>query len=137
VTCFRSAIRSSLNCRRSIDRQTEPVQFKVTAVEVKDVGAARHMKRAWPSKLTPSATRPRQVANAEGEFQAAGQNGGRPPPMISKEPSALQLRFLQTMREFPAAQPTTFASGADRICSPPYMNHDRTTHAVGSRVSVL
>jgi regulator of protease activity HflC (stomatin/prohibitin superfamily) len=81
-----------------IDRQTDPWGIKVTAVEVKDVILPDSMKRAMARQAETERERRAKVINAEGEFQAAEklvQAGEK----ISAQPVALQLRFLQTIRE--------------------------------------
>jgi regulator of protease activity HflC (stomatin/prohibitin superfamily) len=88
-----------------IDRQTEPWGIKVTAVEVKDVILPDSMKRAMAGQAESERERRSKIINAEGEFQAAEklvQAGG----MIASQPIALQLRYLQTMREIPSEHST-------------------------------
>ncbi|HWH76101.1 MAG TPA: SPFH domain-containing protein, partial [Candidatus Binatus sp.] len=81
-----------------IDRQTDPWGVKVTAVEVKDVVLPDGMKRAMAKQAEAERERRAKIVNAEGEFQAA-EKMVQAAAMMSKEPMALQLRFLQTMRE--------------------------------------
>src|SRR5438445_2289768 len=89
-----------------IDRQTEPWGVKVTAVEVKDVALPDSMKRAMAKQAEAERERRAKVVNAEGEFQAA-EKMVQAAAMMSKEPIALQLRFLQTMREISSEHNTT------------------------------
>src|SRR5213593_372217 len=89
-----------------IDRQTEPWGVKVTAVEVKDVALPDTMKRAMAKQAEAERERRAKIVNAEGEFQAA-EKMVQAAAMISKEPIALQLRFLQTMREISSEHNTT------------------------------
>jgi regulator of protease activity HflC (stomatin/prohibitin superfamily) len=89
-----------------IDRQTEPWGVKVTAVEVKDVALPDSMKRAMAKQAEAERERRAKIVNAEGEFQAA-EKMVQAGAMISKEPIALQLRFLQTMREISSEHNTT------------------------------
>ena len=89
-----------------IDRQTEPWGVKVTAVEVKDVSLPDSMKRAMAKQAEAERERRAKVVNAEGEFQAA-EKMVQAAGMMSKEPIALQLRFLQTMREISSEHNTT------------------------------
>src|SRR6267154_413643 len=89
-----------------IDRQTEPWGIKVTSVEVKDVALPDSMKRAMAKQAEAERERRAKVVNAEGEFQAA-EKMVQAAAMISKEPIALQLRFLQTMREISSEHNTT------------------------------
>lgn len=89
-----------------IDRQTDPWGIKVTSVEVKDVVLPEGMKRAMAKQAEAERERRAKIVNAEGEFQAA-EKMVQAAAMISKEPIALQLRFLQTMREISGEHNTT------------------------------
>ena len=89
-----------------IDRQTDPWGIKVTAVEVKDVSLPEGMKRAMAKQAEAERERRAKIVNAEGEFQAA-EKMVQAAAMISHEPIALQLRFLQTMREIANENNTT------------------------------
>jgi regulator of protease activity HflC (stomatin/prohibitin superfamily) len=89
-----------------IDRQTDPWGIKVTAVEVKDVVLPDGMKRAMAKQAEAERERRAKIVNAEGEFQAA-EKMVQAAAMISKQPIALQLRFLQTMREISSEHNTT------------------------------
>ena len=89
-----------------IDRQTDPWGVKVTAVEVKDVVLPDGMKRAMAKQAEAERERRAKVVNAEGEYQAA-EKMVQAAAMMSKEPIALQLRFLQTMREISSEHNTT------------------------------
>jgi regulator of protease activity HflC (stomatin/prohibitin superfamily) len=89
-----------------IDRQTEPWGVKVTAVEVKDVTLPDAMKRAMAGQAETERERRAKIINAEGEFQAA-EKLVRAAEMISAQPIALQLRYLQTMKEISSEHSTT------------------------------
>jgi regulator of protease activity HflC (stomatin/prohibitin superfamily) len=89
-----------------IDRQTDPWGIKVTAVEIKDVALPEGMKRAMAKQAEAERERRAKIVNAEGEFQAA-EKMVQAAALISKEPIALQLRFLQTMREIANEHNTT------------------------------
>jgi len=89
-----------------IDKQTEPWGVKVTAVEVKEVALPESMKRAMAKQAEAERERRAKVVNAEGEFQAA-EKMVQAAAMIAKEPIALQLRYLQTMREMASEHNTT------------------------------
>ncbi len=89
-----------------IDRQTDPWGIKVTAVEVKDVVLPDGMKRAMAKQAEAERERRAKIVNAEGEYQAA-EKMVQAASMMSKEPIALQLRFLQTMREISSEHNTT------------------------------
>src|SRR6059058_3127680 len=89
-----------------IDKQTEPWGIKVTSVEVKEVALPDSMKRAMAKQAEAERERRAKVVNAEGEFQAA-EKMVQAAAMIAKEPIALQLRYLQTMREMASEHNTT------------------------------
>src|SRR5512140_2312813 len=89
-----------------IDRQTDPWGIKVTSVEVKDVSLPEGMKRAMAKQAEAERERRAKIVNAEGEYQAA-EKMVQAASMMSKEPIALQLRFLQTMREISSEHNTT------------------------------
>jgi regulator of protease activity HflC (stomatin/prohibitin superfamily) len=96
----------NLTLQEIIDRQTDPWGIKVTAVEVKDVVLPDGMKRAMARQAETERERRAKIINAEGEFQAAEklvQAGS----MISTQPIALQLRYLQTMKEISSEHSTT------------------------------
>lgn len=100
----RDAINQKL--QEIIDRQTEPWGVKVTAVEVKDVALPDNMKRAMAKQAEAERERRAKIVNAEGEYEAAAKMV-QAASMISKEPIALQLRYLQTMREMASEHNTT------------------------------
>lgn len=89
-----------------IDRQTDPWGIKVTAVEVKDVALPDSMKRAMAKQAEAERERRAKIVNAEGEYQAA-EKMVQAAALIAKEPIALQLRYLQTMREMASEHNTT------------------------------
>jgi regulator of protease activity HflC (stomatin/prohibitin superfamily) len=96
----------NMQLQEIIDRQTEPWGIKVTAVEVKDVVLPDSMKRAMAKQAEAERERRAKIVNAEGEYQAA-EKMVQAAGMMSKEPIALQLRFLQTMREISSEHNTT------------------------------
>ncbi len=102
------AQRDKLNARLQeiIDRQTDPWGIKVTAVEIKDVVLPEGMKRAMARQAESERERRAKIIMAEGEFQAA-EKLVQAAAMIAEQPIALQLRFLQTMKEISNEQNTT------------------------------
>src|ERR1700758_93685 len=96
----------NLTLQEIIDRQTDPWGVKVTAVEVKDVVLPDGMKRAMARQAETERERRAKIINAEGEFQAA-EKLVQAASMISAQPIALQLRFLQTMKEISSEHNTT------------------------------
>jgi regulator of protease activity HflC (stomatin/prohibitin superfamily) len=81
-----------------IDRQTEPWGVKVSAVEVKNVDLPQEMQRAIARQAEAERERRAKIINAEGEYQAAARLA-EAAAVISKEPAAMQLRYLQTLAE--------------------------------------
>ena len=81
-----------------IDRTTETWGVKVTNVEVKNVDLPQDMQRAIARQAEAERERRAKVINAEGEYQAAARLA-EAAAVISREPAALQLRYLQTLAE--------------------------------------
>lgn len=92
--------------QKIIDRQTDAWGIKVSAVEVKDVVLPETMKRAMAGQAEAERERRARIINAEAEFQAA-EKLVQAAAMISDQPIALQLRFLQTMKEISGENNTT------------------------------
>ena len=94
------AERDQLNdsLRRIIDEQTEPWGIKVTTVEIKDVEIPEAMQRAMARQAEAERERRAKIINAEGEFQAA-EKVYEAAEILSRNPAALQLRYLQTLLE--------------------------------------
>jgi regulator of protease activity HflC (stomatin/prohibitin superfamily) len=89
-----------------IDEQTEPWGIKVSTVEIKDVGIPSTMQRAMARQAEAERERRAKVIHAEGEFQAAAQLS-EAAGVLSTNPAALQLRYLQTLSEIGAEQNST------------------------------
>ncbi len=89
-----------------IDEATEPWGIKVTGVQVRDVSLPETMKRAMANQAETERERRAKIINAEGEYQAA-QKLADAAAIISKNPQALQLRFLQTLTEVGAEHNST------------------------------
>lgn len=81
-----------------LDRQTDPWGIKVSAVELKHIDLPEEMQRAMAKQAEAERERRAKVINAEGEFQASTRLFDAA-SVLAKEPIALQLRFLQTIRE--------------------------------------
>jgi regulator of protease activity HflC (stomatin/prohibitin superfamily) len=89
-----------------IDEQTEPWGIKVATVEIKDVEIPEAMQRAMARQAEAERERRAKVINAEGEFQAA-QKLADAAAILGREPSAIQLRYLQTLLEIGGDQNST------------------------------
>ena len=92
--------------QRIIDEQTEPWGVKVSAVEIKDVEIPEAMQRAMARQAEAERERRAKIINAEGEYQAAEKLASAA-AILGREPSALQLRYLQTLLEIGAEQNST------------------------------
>jgi regulator of protease activity HflC (stomatin/prohibitin superfamily) len=89
-----------------IDEGTSPWGIKVSIVEVKDVEIPTGMQRAMARQAEAERERRAKVINAEGEFQAAAKLG-EAAEVLTRFPVAVQLRYLQTMREIASERNTT------------------------------
>lgn len=89
-----------------IDTQTEPWGIKVSIVEMKNVDLPIEMQRAMAKQAEAERERRAKVIHADGEFQAS-QKLADAAEVISKHPSAMQLRFLQTLVEVSAEKNST------------------------------
>ncbi len=100
--------RESINqkLQEIIDRQTEPWGVKVTTVEVRDVALPDSMKRAMAKQAEAERERRAKVISAEGEFQAAAKMV-EAASLMEVHPIALQLRYLQTLKEVAAENNST------------------------------
>jgi regulator of protease activity HflC (stomatin/prohibitin superfamily) len=97
-----------------IDESTAPWGIKVSIVEVKDVEIPSSMQRAMARQAEAERERRAKIINSEGEFQAAERlkDAAR---VIAEEPTALQLRYLQTLLELGSSQATTIVFPVDLI----------------------
>ena len=89
-----------------LDMHTDPWGIKVTTVELKHIDLPQEMQRSMAKQAEAERERRAKIINAEGEFQAANKLA-EAAEIIREHPMALQLRYLQTMREISAEQNTT------------------------------
>jgi regulator of protease activity HflC (stomatin/prohibitin superfamily) len=89
-----------------LDQQTEPWGVKVSAVEVKNVDLAQEMQRVIAKQAEAERERRSKVIHALGEFEAS-QRLADAADVISRNPVALQLRYLQTLVEVGAEKNST------------------------------
>jgi regulator of protease activity HflC (stomatin/prohibitin superfamily) len=92
--------------QKIIDEQTEPWGIKVTVVEIKDVEIPAGMQRAIARQAEAERERRAKVINAEGEFQASAKLSDAA-DVISRNPTTIQLRYLQTLLEVGNSQSST------------------------------
>ncbi len=100
----REAINAEL--QKVIDQQTEPWGVKVTTVEVRNVDLPAEMQRAIAIQAQAERERRAKIIHAEGELQASAKLG-EAAAVISRNPIALQLRYLQTLTEIGTEKNTT------------------------------
>jgi len=81
-----------------LDTHTDPWGIKVATVELKHIDLPQEMQRAMARQAEAERERRAKVINAQGEFQAAAKLA-EAAVIIEKHPTALQLRYLQTMNE--------------------------------------
>ncbi|HUL21818.1 MAG TPA: slipin family protein [Thermodesulfobacteriota bacterium] len=89
-----------------LDKHTEPWGIKVSLVETKQVDLPEEMRRAIARQAEAERERRAKVIHAEGEYQAA-EKLAQAANVISVNPAALQLRFLQTLTEIATEKNST------------------------------
>jgi regulator of protease activity HflC (stomatin/prohibitin superfamily) len=105
-----------------LDKHTDPWGIKVTVVELKHIDLPQEMQRAMAKQAEAERERRAKVIGAEGEYQAA-QKLADAAAIIQQYPVALQLRYLQTLREIASENNSTtlFPIPIDIIT--PFLNH--------------
>ena len=88
-----------------LDQHAGPWGIKVANVELKHIDLPQEMQRAMARQAEAERERRAKVINAEGEFQAASRLA-EAAAIIGRRPEALQLRYLQTMREMASESQT-------------------------------
>ncbi len=89
-----------------LDQSTDPWGIKVHSVELKHIDLPQEMQRAMAKQAEAERERRAKIINAEGEFQAANRLS-EAAEIIGRHPEALQLRYLQTLREMSSESSTT------------------------------
>jgi regulator of protease activity HflC (stomatin/prohibitin superfamily) len=105
-----------------IDEQTAPWGIKISIVEVKDVEIPGDMQRAMARQAEAERERRAKIINAEGEFQASERLKDAA-LVIEDHPTALQLRYLQTLLELGASQSTTIVFPAPIDMIKPFIDN--------------
>jgi regulator of protease activity HflC (stomatin/prohibitin superfamily) len=106
-----------------IDSHTEPWGVKVSNVEVKQIDLPQEMQRAMAKQAEAERERRSKVIAAEGEFQAS-QRLSDAAKILSEQPSALTLRYLQTLREIATENNSTTIFPVPIDLLKPFMNAD-------------
>ncbi|HOI95845.1 MAG TPA: slipin family protein [Syntrophobacter fumaroxidans] len=89
-----------------LDRHTEPWGVKVSVVELKHIDLPQEMQRAMAKQAEAERERRAKIIGAEGEFQAASRLS-EAAKIIQEHPVAIQLRYLQTLREISSENNST------------------------------
>ncbi len=96
----------SLHLQEILDKDTDPWGIKVSKVEIKHIDLPPEMQRAMAKQAEAERERRAKVIHAEGEFQASAKLA-EAAAVISKDPTALQLRYLQTLAEIATEKNST------------------------------
>jgi len=89
-----------------LDKDTDPWGIKVSKVEIKHIDLPPEMQRAMAKQAEAEREKRAKVIHAEGEYQAS-QKLSEAAAIISKDPTALQLRYLQTLTEIATEKNST------------------------------
>jgi regulator of protease activity HflC (stomatin/prohibitin superfamily) len=102
------ASRDKLNqvLQKIIDEHTGPWGVKVSTVEIKDVELPENMRRSMASQAEAERERRAKIIHADGEFQAS-ERLAQAGAIIAREPTTLQLRYLQTLTEIASDKTNT------------------------------
>src|SRR5512136_259746 len=121
--------RDKINKRLSeiIDHHTEPWGVMVSVVEVKDVQLPDPMQRAMAKQAEAEREKRAKVIHAQGEYQAA-ETLRQAAKIISIEPAAIQLRYMQTLTEIAGDKNSTII--------PISLDISNTLQAIGKRAAI-
>ena len=117
--------------KRIIDERTDPWGIEVTAVEVKDVDLPQEMKRAMARQAEAERERRAKVIAAQGELQAS-ETLAQAARTLATEPSAIQLRYLQTVTEIAAENNSTTIFPIPIELFKPFLQSATTRPAIAS-----
>jgi regulator of protease activity HflC (stomatin/prohibitin superfamily) len=98
--------RINTQIQKIVDSQTEPWGVKVALVDLKHIDLPQEMQRAMAKQAEAERERRAKIIHAEGEFQASQKLAGAA-EVISKEPSAMHLRLLQSLVQVAAENNST------------------------------
>jgi regulator of protease activity HflC (stomatin/prohibitin superfamily) len=104
-----------------LDTHTDPWGIKVATVELKHIDLPQEMQRAMARQAEAERERRAKVINAEGEFQAAAKLA-EASVIIEEHPTALQLRYLQTMNEMSTESNSTVIFPIPMELFKPFLN---------------
>ncbi len=107
-----------------IDTNTEPWGIKVSDVEVKQIDLPQEMQRAMAKQAEAERERRSKIISAEGEFQAS-QRLADAAKVLAEQPSAITLRYLQTLREIATEKNSTILFPIPIDLLKPFLNNDK------------
>jgi len=108
--------RLNIDIQKSLDQQTDAWGIKVSNVEIKHVDLDESMIRAIAKQAEAERTRRAKVIHAEGEMQAS-KKLLEAAKILSEQPEAIQLRYLQTLTEIAGERSSTIVFPLDIIKS--------------------
>jgi regulator of protease activity HflC (stomatin/prohibitin superfamily) len=117
-----------------IDEHTERWGVKVTAVEIKDVELPVTMQRAMAKQAEAEREKRAKIIHAQGELQASSQLA-QAANIIGSQPSALQLRYLQTLTEIAVEKNSTIVFPLPLDLIEPFMEVMRRSKSAASQDS--
>ena len=109
-----------------IDKHTDPWGVKVSNVEIKHVDLPQEMRRAWAKQSEAERERRAKIVHAEGEYQASVKLA-EAADVISKNPIALQLRYLQTLNDVAAEHNSTIVFPIPIDLFKPFMKQEHSS----------
>jgi len=98
--------RLNQSLQRIIDEHTDPWGVKVSTVEIKEVELPETMKRSMAAQAEAERERRAKIIHADGEFQAS-ERLAQAGAIMAREPTTLQLRYLQTLTEIATERNST------------------------------
>ncbi|MDP2863622.1 MAG: slipin family protein [Desulfobacterales bacterium] len=118
-----------------LDAHTDQWGIKVATVALKHIDLPQEMQRAMAKQAEAERERRAKIINAEGEQQAAAKLA-EAAQIIESHPMALQLRYLQTMREMSAEQNTTTIFPVPLDMFKPFLNLANVIDKVASKIKI-
>jgi regulator of protease activity HflC (stomatin/prohibitin superfamily) len=117
-----------------LDKDTEPWGIKVAKVEIKHIDLPQEMQRAMAKQAEAERERRAKIIGSEGEFQAA-QKLSDAARIIGENPIALQLRYLQTLREVASENNSTTIFPVPIDLLTPFMQMAKGIHTAGAKAA--
>ncbi len=113
----------SLRLQEILDKETDPWGIKVSKVEIKHIDLPPEMQRAMAKQAEAERERRAKVIHAEGEHQASTKLS-EAANVLSKDPAALQLRYLQTLSEIATEKNSTMLFPIPIDLFTPFLKND-------------